>query len=204
MKTNHAWAFALLLLLPAVTPAAEESAASRESATSAASGPEIELADLIARVAKRTGKQFIIDPRVRQQISLAALDIDRIDYQRLLAILNVFQFAAYPTAGVIVVVPDAAARQMPTAVTTEVAAKTPDDEWVTVLIQGKCVSAAQSVPVLRPMMPQAAHLAATLQTNSLMIVDHAANARRIIDLFERLDKQAVAGKQGCWDAKPGS
>ncbi len=54
---------------------------------------------------------------------------------------------------------------------------------------------AHAVPVLRPLMPQAAHLAASAQSNTLIISDHAANARRIIDMVERLDKAAPAGQK---------
>jgi general secretion pathway protein D len=55
---------------------------------------------------------------------------------------------------------------------------------------------AHVVPVLRPLMPQAAHMAAFFQSNTLIISDHAANARRIVDMVERLDK-ASPGDQKC-------
>jgi general secretion pathway protein D len=55
--------------------------------------------------------------------------------------------------------------------------------------------ASHAVPVLRPLMPQAAHLAAFPQSNSLLISDHAANARRILDMAERLDRAAPAGQK---------
>jgi type II secretory pathway component GspD/PulD (secretin) len=44
-------------------------------------------------------------------------------------------------------------------------------------------------------MPQAAHLAAFPQTNTLLISDHAANARRIVEMAERLDKAAPPGQK---------
>ena len=63
------------------------------------------------------------------------------------------------------------------------------------MFQARNMCAAQSVPVLRPLMPQAAHLAAFPQANILLISDHAGNARRIIDMAERLDKAAPAGRK---------
>jgi len=190
MKTGPAWALALAILLPALAPAADEKPAASESTYRS-----IDINELIERVAKRTGKQFIVDPRVRAEVPLTGLDIDRIDYEKLLAILNVHAFAAYQSAGIVRIVPDASARQLPIPVTNEVPAKALDDEYVMVMFQAKNMCAAQSVPVLRPLMPQAAHLAAFPQTNTLLISDHAANARRIVEIAERLDKAAPPGQK---------
>jgi len=190
MKTGPAWALALALLLPALAPAAEEKSSASESTYKS-----IDINELIERVAKRTGKQFIVDPRVRAEVPLTGLDVDRVDYEKLLAILNVHAFVAYQAAGVVRIVPDANARQLPIPFTSEVPAKALDDEIVMVMFQAKNMCAAQSVPVLRPLMPQAAHLAAFTQSNTLLISDHAANARRIVEMAERLDKSAPPGQK---------
>ena len=201
MITKRIWALALVLLLPAMVTAADETATTRAGARES-SVPSIDINEIIARVAKKTGKQFIVDPRVRADVPLVGLDVERVDYARLLAILYVHQFAAYQSEGAVIVVPDVNGRQVPIPVTTGIAANTPDYELVTLIVPAKNVCAAQLVPVLRPMMPQAAHMAAVIQTNSLIIIDRAANARRIIDVVERIDKQAAANKQTCGEAKP--
>ena len=64
-------------------------------------------------------------------------------------------------------------------------------------MQLRSACTAHMVPILRPMMPQYAHLAAHADINMLIIVDRAANARRIADIVERLEKQAAAQKQSC-------
>jgi general secretion pathway protein D len=194
MKSNYSWIIAAVLLAPVAVMAAEPAPGAPEAAAQW-TVPTIEINQLIAKVAKRTGRQFIVDPRVHAEIPLAGLDVDKVDYDRLLAILAVNQFAAIATAGAIAILPDANARQFPSGVTTEVPSKALDNEFVTVLLQGKNVCTAQTVPVLRPLMPQAAHLAAMTQTNSLIVVDRAANVRRIADLFERLDRAAPPGQK---------
>ena len=194
MKTHHSWALAAALALPALVSAAEP-ASPPCVATSSASGSDIEMMDLIDKVAKRTGKQFIVDPRVRAQVSHAGLDIEKVDYPRLLAILAVHQFAAYEANGIVRVVPDANARQLPIPVTTEIPPDALDDEYVTVLITAKNMCMAQAVPVLRPLMPQAAHMAAYPLSNTLIISDHVANARRLVDMVGRLDRAAPAGQK---------
>ena len=194
MKTYRSWALAALLALPVLVSAAEPTASSCV-APSSASDFGIELTDLIDKVAKRTGKQFIVDPRVRATVPKTGLDIAQVDYARLLAILAVHQFGAFESGGTVKIVPDANARQMPIPVTTEIPPKALDDEYVTLLITAKNMCAAQAVPVLRPLMPQAAHLAASVQSNTLIISDRVANARRVVDMIERLDRAAPAGQK---------
>jgi general secretion pathway protein D len=184
-------AFALALLIPMLAAAADPAPAS----ASAPNYATIEIGDLIAKVAKRTGKQFIVDPRVRAEVPLMGLDADRVDYPKLLAILNINMFAAYEAGGLIRVVPDANARQLPIPVTSEVPAKALDDELVTVMLTPKNMCTTQAVPVLRPLMPQAAHMASYPLSNTLILSDRAANVRRIVDMVERLDRAAPAGQK---------
>lgn len=195
MKIHRPWALAVLMSLPALGPAAEPTTSSLAASSSNPDWLGLEISDLIEKVSKRTGKQFILDPRVRATIPLVGLDVAKIDYARLLAILTVHQFAAYESDGVVKIVPDANARQLPIPVTTEVPAKALDDEYVTLLIEAKNMCMAQAVPVLRPLMPQSAHMAAFVQSNTLVISDRAANARRIVAIVERLDKAAPAGQK---------
>jgi general secretion pathway protein D len=195
MKSNYTGIVAWVLLSPVAVMAAENPPGISEAVVAQWNVPAIEINQLIAKVAKRTGKQFIVDPRVRAEVPLTGLDVEHVDYEKLLAILAIHQYAAIPSAGAIAIIPDANARQFPSPVMTEVPAKVLDNEYVTVILQGKNVCSAQTVPILRPMMPQAAHLAAMTQTNSLIVVDRAVNVRRIADLFERLDRAAPAGQK---------
>ena len=161
-------------------------------------------ADIIRSFAKRTGKKFIIDPRVRFIPGFAGIDPDKITYEQLLATLSVNQFATFVQGDVVAVVPDANARQLPTPVYSDANFKAGDDEWVTLLLTPKKACTPHLVPILRPLMPQAAHMAADLNSNSLIMTDRAANLRRVADLVERLDK-AATGKADCGpSAKPGS
>jgi len=189
---------ALLAAIPVSAPAAEEN-----TARAAPGGPTIDLSELIARVARKSGKQFVIDPHANGTVPTAGFEVERVDYPMLLAILRVNGLATFTQGGIVSVVPDAIARQLSTPTLTADDPKIPDDELVTRVVQTRNICAAHAVPVLRPMMPQFAHLAAFPATNTLLIVDRAANARRIADLIERLDKQAGA-KQDCGSMKSGS
>lgn len=155
---------------------------------------DMELSELITKVARRLGKQFVIDPRVRSQVTLAGVDPGQISYDQLLAILDVHQVAVTESGGILAVVPDANARQFPSPVYTDVGFNARDNEIVTLLITPKNVCAPWLVPVLRPLESQAAHLAAEMQTNTLIVNDRALNVRRIANLVDQLDKRGKGVK----------
>jgi general secretion pathway protein D len=72
--------------------------------------------------------------------------------------------------------------------------RTGEAEWVTRVITVRKISAAQLVPVLRPLMPQTAHMAASVagpdgeKLTKLIVVDRYANVRRISQIVDELDR----------------
>lgn len=163
----------------------------------AGEGTSIDLLELIDQVSRRTGTQFVVDPRVRAEVPLAGLDVARVDLDRLRAILRVHQLVAFQEKGFISVTPDANARQLPTKTYYDLNYSAPDDEPVTLVIEARNICSPHTVPVLRPLMPQAAHLAA-LAPRSLIISDRSINARRIAEMFQKLDQASPAGKPCEW------
>jgi general secretion pathway protein D len=144
-------------------------------------------------VAMATHKNFIIDPRVRANVTLIATTPMSADafYQTFLAILQVHGFIAVQAGPVIKIVPDANQRYYPANDLPDHVSST-SDEIVTQVIQLKNVSAAQLVPVLRPLVPQQGQLAAYPPSNILVISDHAANVNRIMRIIGRVDQAGDA------------
>jgi len=189
MKIRFTIGIAALLALPLASTAQDSAPASASSSTSRSPSSDIEIGDLITRYAKRSGKQFVVDPRVHAQVPLAGMDPDRIGYDKLLAILSVNMFSAVSQGDWIIVVPDANARQLPTPVYTDRNFKTgAPDEIVTLILTPKNICAPQAVPVLRPLMPQSAHMAAFPDTNTLILSDHASNLHRLVSVIEALER----------------
>jgi general secretion pathway protein D len=189
MKLPPAIAVAAMLAVPLAALGQDSSADPVAPASSHRSATEIDIGELISRFAKRSGKQFIVDPRVRGPVPLAGMDPDRVGYDKLLAILTVNQLAAVTEGDWIIVVPDVNARQLPTPVYTErnFRAGAPD-EIATLVLPVKGICAAQIVPVLRPLMPQAAHMAAYPDMNTLILSDHASNLHRIVTVIDALER----------------
>ena len=144
---------------------------------------------LIGTVAEVSGKNFIVDPRVKGKVTVISsrpMDAGEV-YEVFLSILKVHGFAAVPSGAVIKIVPDVSAKQdsIPNATDKEPGV---GDEMVTRVVQVDHVAAAQLVPILRPLVPQQGHLAAYPATNVLIISDRAENVTRLVSIIRRIDK----------------
>ena len=144
---------------------------------------------VISSIAEVTGKNFIVDPRVKGKVTLIsnrAMGKGEI-YKVFLSILEVHGYTAIPSGKTIKIVPDADAKH---SAIPFVSAKRPGagDEAVTRVIEIKHVTAAQLVPILRPLVPPQGHLAAYPQSNVLIISDRAANIARLVKIIKRIDQ----------------
>ena len=136
-----------------------------------------------------TGKTLIIDPRVHAQVTMISstpLSPEGF-YQVFLSICSVYNFVAVPSGNLVKILPDANARQTPAADPGDPVSAT-SDEMVTQVIDVKNVNAAQLVPILHPLVPQYAHLAAYAAGNVLIISDRANNVNRLIRIIRRIDQ----------------
>ncbi|WP_157995291.1 type II secretion system secretin GspD [Peristeroidobacter soli] len=150
---------------------------------------DAQLTDIIDAVATITGKTFIVDPRVRAQVTIRSSTPMTPDafYQTFLSILQVHGFIAVPSGENIKVLPDANARQIPGNDLPN-SINPNSDEVVTQVISVRNINAAQLVPVLRPLIPQNGHLVAYPASNMLIVSDRANNIARIMRIVQRLDQ----------------
>jgi general secretion pathway protein D len=144
------------------------------------------IAQLIAAVQKKTGKKFVVDPRVHADIELSEKDLSAVTYSDFLTILQVYNFSAFEIGDYVEVLPIANARQTGTTIVSG-KEKRPDAQIVTKVLSAKNIPVVQLVPILRPMIPQYGHLAALPCVNKLIMVDTFANVRRIESVIEALD-----------------
>jgi general secretion pathway protein D len=149
--------------------------------------PMAELAPLLERVERESGKRFLVDRRLGSRVYLGTVDADDVTYPVLLSILWVNGFAAFESEGLVKVVPDSNMRFYETRIVETDDASIPPDEFVTRVLATTNINAAQLVPILRPLMPQAAHLAAHGDSNRLILMDRYANIQRITAIVRSLD-----------------
>lgn len=140
---------------------------------------------IIEAVGNVTGRTMIVDPRVRAQVSMYNTTPMTPDafYQAFLQMLQVYSYAAIDSDGVTLIIPDANVRQIPGAEPDAEGA-----ELVTTTIALDNVAAAQLVPILRPMVPTYAQMAAHPSSNMLILTDRANNMDRILSIIRRIDQ----------------
>jgi general secretion pathway protein D len=150
---------------------------------------DAEIGQVIEAVAAATGKTIIPDPRIRAQVTMLSQTPMTPDafYEAFLALLSVHQFVAVESGGIIKIVPDANQRQMPNKDLPQSIDRN-SEEVITQVVAVQNVNAAQLVPVLRPLMPQNAHMAAYPAGNILILSDRASNVSRIMRIIARIDQ----------------
>lgn len=152
-----------------------------------------ELQTVIATVAEFTGKNFIIDPRVKGKVTIISakpMNADEV-YQTFLSLLEVHNFAAVETGNIIKILPSVNAKQQGGA-SVDSGRLYPTDEIITRVIEIKHVSASQLVPILRPLIPQQGHMAAYAATNVLIVSDRSANVQRLLNIIRRIDVSSAS------------
>lgn len=149
--------------------------------------PMAELLPLLQRVERASGKRFLVDRRLGSRIYLGTVDPNDVTYPALLAILRINGFAAFESEGYVNIVPDANIRFHETRIVQTDDASIPAEEFVTRVLAPKNIQATMLVPILRPLMPQSAHLAAHSDSNQLILMDRYANVQRITAIVRSLD-----------------
>jgi general secretion pathway protein D len=179
----------LALFVSATLPAAPPPPRPSDGPTITPNYKDADLSQIIQAVSEVTGKNFIIDPRVNAKVTmLSATPMSPAAfYEAFLSVLQVYGYVAVPAGKVIKIIPNADARQGPADDLPNSVSPT-SDELVTQIITMKNVSAAQLVPLLRPLVPQYGHLAAYPSGNMLIISDRASNVSRIVRIVERMDE----------------
>ncbi|MEY4760459.1 MAG: hypothetical protein RLZZ200_315 [Pseudomonadota bacterium] len=154
---------------------------------------DADITQVAEAVSAATGRNFIIDPRVRAQVNLVSASpmTPAEFYQAFLSILQVHGFVAVPAGNLVKIVPDANVRTMPANDLPEHVSNS-SDEMVTQVIQTRNTNAAQMVQVLRPLVAQYGQLVSLPGTNTIIISDRANNVSRILKIVARVDQAGDA------------
>ena len=153
---------------------------------------DTEIQEFIKFVADVTGTTMVIDPNVKGKVRvISSKPVSQAElYDLFLSILDVQGYTAVRSGQVIRIVPSKDARSSPVPIMEDQSA-VGNDEYVTQVIRLDNISAAKLIPVLRPLVPQQAHMAAYAPSNAIIISDIRSNIGRIVDIIERMDRSAI-------------
>ena len=195
---TSARAAALALVLLAAVPAFAQRVAT-ESVVARDAGPDLitlnfanaDIESVVKAMSGITGKNFVLDPRVRGTVNIvSARPLPRSQvYDVFLSALRVQGIAAIEDRGIVKIVPESEAKlhQSPTFGPQE-RPRAAGDQIQTRVFTLQHESAAQLLPVLRPLIAPNNTIAAYPNTNSLIVTDYASNLRRIEKIIESIDQ----------------
>jgi general secretion pathway protein D len=193
------------MALPPLPTLGQTTAGPRATATQPQSGDDtaylnfvnVEIEQAVRAVGQFTGRQFVIDPRVKGTINLVTeRPVTRQQaYEQLLSALRLqgFTVVESPTpGGVSRILPEADAKLQGGRVVGPEQAPPRGDQIVTQVFELQYESATNMVPVLRPLIAPNNTISAFGANNSLVITDYAENLRRIRQIIAALDRPGSA------------
>jgi len=147
-----------------------------------------------AAVGKMTNRNFIIDPRVRGTINIVSARPvpSSAVYGIFLSALRLQGFTAVESGNVTKILPEADAKLHGGPLAPRGTAS--GDRLQTQVYTLRYTSAAQLIPVLRPIISPNNTIAAFPGTNSLVITDYGDNLRRIERIIEAIDRPGEGGE----------
>lgn len=153
---------------------------------------DTDIQEFIKFVADVTGTTMVVDPNVKGKVRvISSKPVTQAElYDLFLSILDVQGYTAVRSGQVIRIIPSKDARSSPVPLMEDQDAGD-NDEYVTQVIRLDNISAAKLIPVLRPLVPQQAHMAAYAPSNAIILSDIRSNIGRIVDIIERMDRSAV-------------
>jgi general secretion pathway protein D len=177
--------FCLLALLVALLPSSfgyanEASAPHEDSWTINMKGAEIR--DFIEQISSISGQTFIIDPRVKGQVTVVAqepLSLAEV-YKLFLSVMSTHGFAVMPQGNQLSIIPNSEAK-------TTAGSR---GNLETRVLQVQHGAANDLLPLIRPLVANHGHLAAVPSSNSLIISDSSANIARIEEVIRQLDSRS--------------
>jgi len=196
---------------PAYTPSVKPSAAqgvpvkrspkkgAKGASEPARSNPDVvtlnfvnaEIEGVVKVVGEITGRNFILDPRVKGTINIVSVKpIPRaFVYDVFLSALRLQGFAAVEDRGLVKIVPEAEAKlhSSPTVGPND-QSRTGGERIETRVFTLKYESALQMLPVLRPLIAANNTITAYQNTNTLVITDYASNLQRLEKIIDSIDR----------------
>ena len=184
---------------PIGAPTAKQAAASLPKQTARHAEPDVvtlnfinaEIEGVVKVMTEITGKNFVIDPRVKGTVTIiSAKPMQRaLVYDVFLSALRLQGFTAVEDRGIVNILPEADAKLHPSPTFAPGDnARSAGDRIETRIFTLKYESAAQLLPVLRPLIAPNNTITAYQNSNTLVVTDYANNLQRIAKIIDSIDQ----------------
>jgi len=160
---------------------------------------DVEIATLVKFVSEITGRNFLLDDKVKGKVSVISPSKISVDeaYRVFQSVLQVKGFTLIDTGPVvkIIAIKDVKGSGLPVGAETE----TPSEAYVTQLVPLRHLEAQAATALLQPLVSRDGLISAYTPTNSLIVVDSETNIARLVELIFALD---VPGQERTVDVIP--
>jgi general secretion pathway protein D len=146
---------------------------------------------VVKAVSEITGKNFVLDPRVKGTVNIvSSRPVPRaLVYDVFLSALRLQGYAAVEDRGVVKIIPEADAKlHQGRTVGPDERVRFAGDQIQTEVFTLKYESAAQLLPILRPLIAPANTITVYPSSNTLVITDYAGNLQRIGRIISSIDQ----------------
>lgn len=152
---------------------------------------DVELPTLVKFISEITGKNFLLDEKVQGRVSVVSPSeiTVREAYEVFQSVLQVKGFTLVESGPVTKIIPikDAKATHLPLS-----KAGQSNDVYVTQIVPLLHIASDAAAALLQPLVSREGLISAYAPTNSLIVIDTAANINRLMDIIQQLD---VAGQE---------
>ena len=149
---------------------------------------DVDIKKVTQDIAQFSKKTIILDPRVKGKITIysnASLNSDQV-WDVYLRTIQVNGFSSVADNGVVRIVPENEATRDENDINDE------NGNFLTSVIPLVNRTAAEILPMIKPITGRQSHLSSIPSINSILIVDRLSNVKRIRSLLEDLDKDNSA------------
>ena len=147
---------------------------------------DVEIGVLVKFISEITGKNFILDEKVRGKVTVISPTKISIEeaYRVFQSILEVKGFTTLPAGPVTKIVPVREARESGAPLST----KTPSgDQFITQLVPLAFIDSSSLISILQPMVSKDGLVTAYEPANTLVLIDTSSNIERLLAIISELD-----------------
>ncbi|MBX3023838.1 type II secretion system secretin GspD [bacterium] len=150
---------------------------------------DVDLDQLVKFISEITGRNFILDDRVKGKVTIISPGKISIDeaYAVFNSVLQVKGFTTVPSGAVLKILPSQEAKSSTVETVFPGAPRMKGDEFITKLMKLENVDVNNMLGIVQPLVSANGLLAAYTATNTMIIIDSASNIDRISGILKELD-----------------
>lgn len=152
---------------------------------------EVDISTMVKFISDLTGKNFILDDRVKGKISVyspSKLSIEEA-YNVFTSVLELKGFTVVQSGRVAKIVPSASAKQSGFKLLPEGAQPPVNENYVAQVTKLEYITAQEALAFLQPMVSKDGHLSVFGPGNLLLMVDSSINIRKLHGLLQTIDTE---------------